>query len=156
MANKFHSRYDKANAQHIEKEHISNYDYVDRSGYISLDLQYARLMRNGKTLEDIRDFEYNTDLKKLQDFVENKASFDDIYNKTSLYQHDKLQLDALFKEKLNKYASYVDSQKEYERLMREYQNLEEQKRIKQDAINEYKLSLEAKKQSDYIEKTKKE
>lgn len=135
----FHGRYSKKK-EHITKEHISNYDLVDRAGYMPVDLQYARLMNAGKKLEEIRDYQYNVDTAKLQSFLENKTEFDKLYNNLSL-RVDKTELDTLFKDKLMKLRKHVDSQQEYNRLLKEFNELEKQKQIKQEAINEYKQSL---------------
>ena len=58
VINKYHKR-------DMKQEKTARTDNVDRSGYIPLDLQHARLMKAGKTLEEIRDYQYNSDYHEV-------------------------------------------------------------------------------------------
>lgn len=136
---------EKYNKRDMRLEKTSPTDNVDRSGYIPLDLQYARLMSSGRQLEEIKDFEYNVDIEKVKKALENKdINLDEFFSSHIHKNLSKVELDALLKEKLNKYDRQIDVNKEYNRLLDEYKKLEEDKKLREDIINEYKKQLDDK------------
>lgn len=136
----FNEKYNKRDMR-LEKTSVT--DNVDRSGYIPLDLQYARLMASGRRLEEIKDFEYNVDIEKVKKALENKdINLDSFFNSRIDKNLSKTDLDILLREKLDKYHRQVDINKEYKRLLAEYKQLEEDKRFREDVINEYKKQLD--------------
>lgn len=135
--------YDKYNKRAMKLEKTAVTDNVDRSGYIPLDLQYARLMSAGKHLEELRDYEYNVDLKRLEEALKTgKVNIEDFYSPLFKHNLDKVELDSLLKDKLEKASRQKDVNKEYNRLMEEFKQSERDKEIRQQAINEYKQILD--------------
>lgn len=140
MTRKLYDKYNKR-AMRLEKTAVT--DNVDRSGYIPLDLQYARLMSAGKKLEEVRDYEYNVDLKRLEEALKSgKVNVEDFYSPLFKNNLDKVELDSLLKDKLEKASKQKDINKEYNRLMEDFKQSERDKEIRQQAINEYKQILD--------------
>lgn len=134
---------EKYNKRDMRLEKTSPVDNVDRSGYIPLDLQYARLMASGRRLEEIKDFEYNIDIERVKKALEdNDFNLDSFFSSHINKNLSKTDLDILLKEKLNKYYKQVNINKEYERLLNEFKQLEKDKQIREDIINEYKKQLD--------------
>lgn len=136
---------EKYNKRDMRLEKTSPIDNVDRSGYIPLDLQYARLMSSGRRLEEIKDFEYNVDIEKVRKALSSKdINLDSFFASHIDKNLSKTDLDILLKEKFDKYNRQLDANKEYKRLLDEYKQLEADKRFREDVINEYKKQLDSK------------
>lgn len=136
---------EKYNKRDMRLEKTSPVDNVDRSGYIPLDLQYVRLMSSGRRLEEIKDFEYNIDIERVKKALESKdINLNEFFSSHINKNLSKTELDALLKDKLNKYDRQVNVNKEYNRLLDEYKKLEEDKKLREDIINEYKKQLDSK------------
>jgi hypothetical protein len=136
---------EKYNKRDMRLEKTSPIDNVDRSGYIPLDLQYARLMSSGRRLEEIKDFEYNVDIEKVRKALSSKdINLDSFFVSHIDKNLSKTDLDILLKEKFDKYNRQLDANKEYKRLLDEYKQLEADKRFREDVINEYKKQLDSK------------
>lgn len=116
-------------------------DEVDRSGYIPVNLQYARMMAAGRKKEDMLNYQYNADYYDLVKAIdEKKVTIDDLL-KNQVYgrRMEKTELvDAL----RTKIESYSDARKEYHARMDEFYRLEREKQVRQDAINAYKAEME--------------
>ena len=131
VINKYHKR-------DMKSETTARTDNVDRSGYIPLDLQHARLMKAGKTLEEIRDYQYNSDYHEVMEHLEDKDFFEK-YRKNLSNNMEKVEVDTFMKKSLDNLSYRINKHEELERLKKEYLKLENEKAIKQQAINEYKL-----------------
>lgn len=136
VINKYHKR-------DMKQERTARTDNVDRSGYIPLDLQHARLMKAGKTLEEIRDYQYNSDYHEVMAHLEDKDFFEKYRNNLSNYM-EKVEVDNFMKKSLDNMSYRLNKNEELERLKKEYLRLENEKAIKQQAINEYKSMNEPK------------
>lgn len=136
VINKYHKR-------DMKQENTARTDNVDRSGYIPLDLQHARLMKAGKTLEEIRDYQYNSDYHEVMAHLEDKDFFEKYRNNLS-NNMEKVEVDNFMKKSLDNMSYRINKNAELERLRKEYLRLENEKAIKQQAINEYKQMNEPK------------
>lgn len=138
--------YTKAKHPKKKLERTAPTDCVDRSGYIALDVQYARLMKAGTDLETVRDFEYNVDLARLHEAIKNgEVDVNEFQNR--LFKNrfiEKSELADLLDNKLKKAKEQKKSNAEYKRLYDEFNQSLKEKQIRQDAVNEYKRMLEEK------------
>lgn len=122
-------------------ENISKVDLVDRSGYIPLDVQYSKMMLAGRTREDMLDYQYNYDYKELQDALKDgKITIDDLFQRNFIHRNmEKTELVDILKDRTEKFSI---AKREYDKNMQEFHRSEYEKQIRQEAINEYKASLE--------------
>lgn len=134
--------YNKNNVRHMTMETTSPSDSVDRSGYIPLDIQYQRMMTAGAKLNENNDYAFNVDLDRLKKAIDDKKlDLNDFINSTWNKNLSKTDLDALLKDKLQKLDKQKDWNKEYNRLKKEYEQIEKDKAIRQEAINIAKEEL---------------
>lgn len=136
--------YDRYNYIPRKPEKISFVDEVDRSGYIPLDVQYARMMAAGAQLEMTRDYLYNVDIEKLNKAMNDGLEIDiEKLSNSSISGNklDRTELDGILKEKYQQYKQYKSKQEELKTLLDKYKQLENEKKIRQDAINQYKEQL---------------
>lgn len=124
-------------------ESIPMTDNVDRSGYIPLDVQYARMMTAGAQLEATRDYMYNVDIQKVNEALEKglDLDIDKLANSTQNSKLEKTDLDEILKNKLKQYKRFKDKNEELKVLQDRYKQLEREKAIRQEAVNQYKEQL---------------
>lgn len=133
----------RLNVKERAREVISQVDNVDRSGFIPLDIQFQRMQTAGEELATYRYYQYNTDmalLDKIEAMNVNDASEElaDATSKANNRTRDKVVLDDMLKEKLNKYRRFKNKQDELKALKEKYDQSVKEREIYDRAINDYK------------------
>ena len=125
---------------------VSQVDNVNRAGYVPLDIQYESMRLAGIKLDAIRDAQYSYDLEA---YLKSGMSIEKFAADSSLKSPylDKVDLDDLYKSKLEKYSTFKSNEDRLQSLHKEYLKEVELKKIKDEAVNEYKRSLENKDQN---------
>lgn len=137
---KFLSRYGDNPSQTLEE--TSPTDFVDRSGYIPLDLQYERLMSAGKTLELQRDLEYNIDNAKIMAALDSDTvDFSDLVSDFMGRKLDKVEAHAILKEKLKKAREQVSYNKQIKKHYEDFQAKEKEKLLRKEIANQLKEEM---------------
>lgn len=122
---------------------LSQVDNVNRSGYIPLDVQVERMKLAGIRLDNINNHQYNYE---LQHFLDSGMRISDYTTEQSLKTrfNDKVELDMLYKAKLDKLSTHNNNVSKVKALHSEYVKEMHEKRIADEAIINYKRSLENK------------
>lgn len=122
---------------------VSQVDNVNRAGYVPLDIQYETMRLAGIKLDAIRDAQYSYD---LESYLKSGMSIEKFAVDSSLKSPylDKVDLDDLYKSKLKKYNTFKSNSERLQSLHEEYLKEVELKKIRDEAVNEYKRSLENK------------
>ena len=114
----------------------SREDIIDRTGYISLEEQYRRMMEAGIQHTRRIDEQYSEDWKDLQTLYENGQL--DIKNKVKVKRfNDLTDLDTMLKDKMNKYKKSLEDEVKIKDAYQRYLKEKETEKIRQDAINDY-------------------
>lgn len=136
---------DRYTVKRREPERISQVDYVDRTGFIPLDVQYERMRTAGEELSILRAYQYNTDLDKLNELDKTgdigKLNIDEVSSDIKTSKLDKVVLDQKLKEHMAQYRQFKDKVEELNTLQDRYRQALREKELMQQAINEYKSTL---------------
>lgn len=126
-------------------EKISQVDYVDRSGFIPLDIQYERMKTAGEELSLLRAYQYNTDLDKLNIIEEtgeiSDLDIDSISSDIKNSKLDKVVLDQKLKDHMAKFKQFKSKADELNTLKGRYEQAVREKDLMEKAINDYKATL---------------
>ena len=128
-----------------EPEKISQVDYVDRSGFIPLDVQYQRMMTAGEELSILRAYQYNTDLEKLN-IIDKTGDIDDlnidnVSSDVKTQKLDKVVLDDKLKQHMRQYKQFKSKLDELNTLKSRFEQSKREKELIEQAVNEYKSKL---------------
>lgn len=125
-------------------EKISQVDFVDRSGFIPLDVQYERMRTAGEELSIVRAYQYNTDLDKLN-IAENgdiaDLDIDSLSSDIKTQKLDKVVLDQKLKDHMAKFKQFKSKSDELKTLKSKYEQALREKELMQQAVNDYKATL---------------
>lgn len=128
-----------------EPEKISQVDYVDRSGFIPLDVQYERMRTAGEELSILRAYQYNTDLEKLNIIEETGdiegLDIDKVSSDIKTQKLDKVVLDEKLKEHMRSFKHFKNKTEELKTLRERYDQSLREKALIEEAVNEYKSKL---------------
>ncbi len=109
----------------------SRVDVVDRSGYISLDKQYDRLVSAGLTLENINTRQYSYTFDEINKAFEDDKLREVISNVLMQNNHySKQDIDDMYREKVQKYKKAVDDNNKLKSLYSQF--LDEKSKIKDE------------------------
>lgn len=109
----------------------SRVDVIDRSGYISLDKQYDRLISAGLTLENINTRQYSYTFDEINKAFEDDKIREAISNVLMQNNHySKQDIDDMYREKVQKYKKAVDDNNKLKSLYSQF--LDEKSRIKDE------------------------
>ena len=109
----------------------SRVDVIDRSGYISLDKQYDRLISAGLTLENINTRQYSYTFDEINKAFEDDKIRESISNVLMQNNHySKQDIDDMYREKVQKYKKAVDDNNKLKSLYSQF--LDEKSRIKDE------------------------
>ncbi len=128
-----------------EPENISQVDYVDRSGFIPLDVQYERMRTAGEELSVLRAYQYNTDLDKLN-IIEQTGDIegldiDKVSSDIKTQKLDKVVLDEKLKKHMRDFKHFKNKAEELKTLRQRYDQSLREKALIEEAVNEYKSRL---------------
>lgn len=126
-------------------EKISQVDFVDRTGFIPLDVQYERMRTAGEELSILRAYQYNTDLDKLNELDKTgdieKLNIDDVSSDIKTSKLDKVVLDQKLKEHMTQYKQFKNKIDELNTLHDRYRQALREKELMLQAVNDYKATL---------------
>lgn len=125
-------------------EKISQVDFVDRSGFIPLDVQYERMRTAGEELSIIRAYQYNTDLDKLNIAESGDISnldIDSLSSDIKTQKLDKVVLDQKLKDHMAKFKQFKSKADELNTLKSRYEQALREKELMEKAVNDYKATL---------------
>lgn len=109
----------------------SRVDVIDRSGYISLDKQYDRLISAGLTLENINTRQYSYTFDEINKAFEDDKIRESISNVLMQNNHySKQDIDDMYREKVQKYKKAVDDNNKLKSLYSQF--LDEKSKIKDE------------------------
>lgn len=124
-------------------EKLSTVDHVNRAGYVPLDLHVERMKLAGAQLQEAMSYQFNYELK---DFIASGKSIDE-YTKDSNVKrrfYDKIELDSMYKDKLNKFSAATKQLKTISDYRAEYDRIMHDKEVVEEAINNYKREQDSK------------
>lgn len=114
----------------------SREDIIDRTGYISLEEQYRRMMDAGVQYTRSIDDQYSEDWKDLKILYENGQL--EIKDKVKVKRfNDLTDLDVMLKEKMKKYNQSLQEESKIKDAYQRFLKEKETEKIRQDAINDY-------------------
>lgn len=126
-------------------EKISQVDYVDRSGFIPLDVQAERMKTAGEELSLIRAYQYNTDLEKLNILEQSGdiegLDIDTLSSDIKTQKLDKVVLDEKLKQHMREFKKFKSKADELQSLKSKYDQAVREKELITQAVNQYKKGL---------------
>lgn len=136
----------------IKSDSFSKKDIIDRTGYVPLEATFYQMMSAGVDLTKARDSQFSYEWNQIKDAFESGTSIQDMTVDTTLRKryNDKLEIDSLYKSKLEKYKNAVSTRDKIEKLRLEFLYKQEIEKQRSEAVNDYieqeKLKAKANKQ----------